>query len=305
MAARIGSGGARRASKHTVIVGSVVLGASIIAAAVIVSGYSRPQAVVASSAPIVGEFDTVRLPVPVQPVAAGTKAKDIRLKSVAFPAHQVPPGAMTSLEGVLDSVTVAAIPANLPLFRENFSLTAQAVNPVLDKIPPGMRAMTIRVDATSAVEGWAGSGSIVDVLLVEKDRSSVIAERVKILSAERSVSPVEGAAMPSVPSTVTLLVTQEQCLAINTAIPLGRIAFALRGTRDEGNWSDSIYTASRLQGALPDSPGDVRGFIAVKEKDASDGGRQYALVDGRWIKTDVIPPGILVESLRGDSDAPR
>lgn len=77
----------------------------------------------------------------------------------------------------------------------------------------------MRVDATSSVEGWAGSGSLVDVLLIQKDRTTVVAEKVKVLSSERSSSPVEGGASPSVPSTATLLVTQEQCLAINTAIP--------------------------------------------------------------------------------------
>ena len=44
-------------------------------------------------------------------------------------------------------------------------------------------------------------------VLVEQSQTTVIAEKVKVLSAERSVTPVEGSEAPSVPSTITLLVT--------------------------------------------------------------------------------------------------
>ena len=242
---------------------------------------------------VVAEFNTVELPVPAEPVAAGARVKDIKFKTVAFPSHQVPSGAMTSFDSVLQEVTIAALPANLPLFRENFSLSTSQGNPVIEQIPQGMRAMTIRVDATSAVEGWAGSGSLVDVLLVGKERSAVVAEKVRILSAERSVNPVEGPSAPNVPSTVTLLVTQEQCLAINTAIPLGKIAFALRSTRDEEQWLDPVYTAERLKGAptVEKPKGAITGFVSVQDQ---DGEKKFALSDGKWLETEAKPSGFLV-----------
>ena len=242
---------------------------------------------------VVAEFNTVELPVPAEPVAAGTRVKDIKFKTVAFPSHQVPPGALTSFDAVLEEVSIAALPANLPLFRENFSLSSAQGNPVIERIPQGMRAMTIRVDATSSVEGWAGSGSLVDVLLVGKERSSVVAEKVRILSAERSVNPVEGSSAPNVPSTITLLVTQEQCLAINTAIPLGKIAFALRSTRDEEQWLDPVYTAERLRGAptVEKPKGSITGYVAVQENGAE---KKFALSDGKWLVTEAKPSGFLV-----------
>lgn len=242
---------------------------------------------------VVAEFNTVDIPVPVEPVAAGTRVKDIKFKTVAYPSHQIPVGALTSFDSVLQEVTVAPLPANLPLFRENFSLSSAQGNPVIERIPQGMRAMTIRVDATSAVEGWAGSGSLVDVLLVGKERSAVVAEKVRILSAERSVSPVEGSSAPNVPSTVTLLVTQEQCLAINTAIPLGKIAFALRSTRDEEQWLDPVYTAERLKGAptVEKPKGAITGFVSIQE---NNGEKKFALSDGKWLQTEVKPSGFLV-----------
>lgn len=243
---------------------------------------------------VVAEFDTVFLPVPAEPVPAGQRVRDIRFKQIAFPRHQVPPGALESIESILDLVSTAALPASLPLFPGNFGKNSASSNAVLERIPLGMRAMTVKVDATAAVEGWAGSGSIVDVLLVERERTSVIAEKVTVLSAERSTSPVEGASAPNVPSTVTLLVTQEQCLAINTAIPLGRIAFALRSGQDGATWSEQVFTAERLKGRLASSGPQtaITGYIAIN----GETGRQiFALSDGKWIRTTAVPPGFHLE----------
>ncbi len=293
MAGRISSstGQARRRGKDrsALIAAALFLGAVLLA----ISFHLRPTAAVQARAAepvVIGEFDVVSLPVPAEPVPAGKRVKDIRFRLVSFPKHQVPPGALTDLAELQLASSATALPANLPLFRENFLASGSAgINPVVESIPPGMRAMTVRVDATTAVEGWAGSGSVVDVLLVEKDRTTVVAEKVKVLSAERSVSPVEGAAAPSVPTTVTLLVTQDQCLAINTAIPRGKIAFALRSVRDEDGWSDTVFTAENLRNRGPtEQRAQINGFVSVKDK---SGDSTFALTDGRWTKTAVVPEG--------------
>jgi len=277
------------------VLGGALIGGGLVIAALIIGQRWRPPRPAPAVTPVVAEFDTVKLPVPAELVPPGTRVKDIKFRTVAFPKHQVPPGALSDLSSIAEAVSIAALPANLPLFPANFSLTAHINNPVLEKIPPGMRAITVKVDATAAVEGWAGSGSYVDVLLVEKDRTVVVAEKVKILSAERSVSPVEGSSAPTVPSTVTLLVTQEQCLAINTAIPLGKIAFALRSTRDEENWADTVYTRDKLRGgpAQVNSENSITGYVAV-----GDGQEAFALSNGKWIKTETVPEGFLVANRR-------
>ncbi|MBX7144289.1 MAG: Flp pilus assembly protein CpaB [Oligoflexia bacterium] len=293
MAVRVQSARALRPRVLPQLVAALGVGVALAVAAF----QLRPAVVVSpksESAPVVvGEFDTVTVPVPVSFVPAGTKVRDIRLKQVAFPKHQLPESALVSIQPVLEGVTVAGLPANLPLFRENFSLIATAQNPVVERIPPGMRAMTVRVDATSAVEGWAGSGAIVDVLLVEKDRTTVIAERVKILSAERSVAPVDGSSAPNVPNTVTLLVTQEQCLAINTASPRGRLAFALRSLSDEDAWHETLYTADRLHGgrSAVESKANINGYVSVQRSQKTD---SFALANGKWVRTDSVPEGFLV-----------
>lgn len=279
-----------RRGRHT-LVGVSLLAASIVAGAVIVRGGTVPPPL-SPSPTVVASFDTVAVPVPVEPVPEGVRVRTIRFKKVAYPRHQLPEGALLDISPVLEGITAAPLPAHLPLFRENVTLTTPG-NPVTERIPHGMRAMTLKVDATAAVEGWAGSGTVVDILLIERDRSTVVAEKVRILSAERSVSPVDGSGAPLVPNTVTLLVSQEQCLAINTAIPRGRIAFALRSGLDEERWSDTVYTAERLSGGdiLADTRDTVSGYASIRgEKEDT----AFALTNGRWVRAKVVPDGFMV-----------
>ncbi len=290
MAVRVLGASAVNRRKNNSLLGIIFIGLCIVISSVIISrSFFRDQTPVKERV-LVAEFDTVSLPVPAAPVPAGTRAKDIKFTYVKFPQHQIPEGAITDLGLISDSVTISPLPSHLPIFDSNFATSYSVSNPVIERIPSGMRAMTIRVDATSAVEGWAGSGAQVDVLLISKDRTSVVAEKVKILSAERSVSPVEGNA-PNIPSTVTLLVSQEQCLAINTAIPLGKIAFALRSASDEEKWGDTLFTAERLKGGqvAKETSSAISGFVTIKGEQ-----KKFALAEGKWIKTQSIPTGFLV-----------
>lgn len=275
--------------------GFVVLGLCILGSGYLISRASHtpaPSSVVVQQ-PVVGQFDTVSIPVPAQVIPSGTQLRNVKFRMVRFPAHQVPDGAVRDITPFLDGVARTPLPAQLPIFRENISLSGGSSNPVIEQIPDGMRAMTIRVDATSAVEGWAGSGSIVDVLLVQPDGTSVIAEQVKVLSAERSVEPMHTETAPSIPSTVTLLVSQEQCLAIHTAIPLGRIAFALRNLADEGEWGRAQYRTETLKSLGKSGRGGtgIQGFVSVHQSSEDSPSDAFALTDSGWVKTDIVPKG--------------
>jgi Flp pilus assembly protein CpaB len=240
---------------------------------------------------LVNEFDKVTVPVPIQKVSAGTSVSDIKFKYVEFPKHQLPHGAVTKLDEIHSAVVTAALPADLPLFRSNLSFTYSPTNPVVERIPEGMRAVTVKVDATTAVEGWASSGSLVDVLLITDKGTSVVAEKVKILSAERSLDPIENNDTPEVPSTVTLLVTQEQSLSVMAATSQGKLAFALRNDSDEGTFTRTRFPADELNVRKETHQRKINGYIQYaqgKEK------KEYALKDGVWIRTAGKPEGYLL-----------
>jgi Flp pilus assembly protein CpaB len=246
----------------------------------------------------VPEYNVVEIPVPDGPVSAGTALRDVTTHLEKFPSHQLPQGILKNLTPVLDKVTLVAIPGGLPIMEANIGSFDEATNPILGKIPPGMRAMTVKVDATSAVEGWARGGSIVDVLLVEKNRTTVVAEAVRVISAERSLSPIDergaSGSPATIPSTVTLLVTQEQCLAINTAVPLGKIAFALRSAKDDESWRATHFSSDELSDVKkPEAKARVGGVVSFG---TGTDKKLYALVDGSWLPADDLPPGFFVDS---------
>jgi Flp pilus assembly protein CpaB len=282
----------RRRRKNQNLMGFVILAGAIVFSSILFSRASEDQvqAEIVTGNPVVGQFDTVEVPVPVTPVTAGTVLKDVRFRRVAFPKHQVPKDALLEVAPYLSSMAITPLPANLPIFQKNLSINPSASNPVIERIPDGMRAITVRVDATGAVEGWASSGAIVDVLLVSGEGTSVVAEKVRILSAARSVNPIQNSSNERVPSTVTLLVTQEQALAITTATPMGRITFALRSLGDEGGWAERRYYKDRLRGRPASSDANrITGYVRVEGKNP----KRFALSGGRWIPTELEPKRLI------------
>jgi pilus assembly protein CpaB len=238
----------------------------------------RPPALAAT-------FDQVQLLVPKDLIKAGQKLESLSLELRGFPSHLAPVDALTILSSDESLYALASLPVGAPISRKSLSSNSQAaLNPVLSSIPKGMRAMAVRVDATTAVEGWAGSGSVVDLLLIESKKTILVAEDVRILSAERSTTPIDSSGAPEVPSTVTLLVTQEQCLAINTAIPRGRLALVLKGSEDRTVWSRRIMSYESLSPSLGQGLAKVAGVVIANNQ-------KYALVDGRWTVSASIPAG--------------
>jgi Flp pilus assembly protein CpaB len=290
---RVSTQSSRRYAHTSRVLGLILLGLGIGGAAYVTGRGSHSEARGETARAYVPEFNVVEVPVPNRPVGAGIAIRDVPVRFEKFPEHQLPQGVVRDIGRVRDSVTLVALPGGLPILEVNLGTDEEASNPLVGRIPSGMRAMTVRVDVTSAVEGWARSGSIVDVLLVEKSRTQVVAERVKIISTERSLSgAVSLDTTAAIPNTVTLLVTQEQCLAINTAVAVGKIAFALRSGADSDSWRDGEFNAADLSNSEGKKrKAKVEGVVSVGRGDER---RRYALVEGKWIPAESMPAGFFV-----------
>ena len=293
MVARTSTSVSRRSTHASRLLGLMVMSLGIGGFAFVMGKGQALGVKVEQSRAYVPEFNVVEVPVPDRPVGAGVTMRDVPIRLEKFPEHQLPQGVVRDAGRVRDAVTLVALPGGLPILDVNLGSPDEASNPLVGRIPPGMRAMTVRVDATSAVEGWARSGSVVDVLLVEKNKTTVVAEQVKIISTERSLSAAVSLDISAaIPSTVTLLVTQEQCLAINTAVAVGKIAFALRSGADADTWRDSDFDANDLSGSAgKKAPAKVEGVISFG---VGSNKRNYALVDGKWLPSDSMPKGFFV-----------
>lgn len=244
----------------------------------------------ASSPIVVAANDVVSLPAPHRSIRPGEK-----LSSVTFTQVELPKGANTAqyidnVQNYIGAYARTALPKMLPIPRD--ALTFENIdnnNMVVEGIPEGMRAITVSVDSESAVEGWARSGSYVDVILVRNTldakpdlESKVIAENVRILSAGQSTAPSgTRTTAAKAPTTVTLLTSQEEALKIKTASGLGKITFALRGYGDQSPSSVVAMNQRSLLGSnSPQQPTRYTGYA----KDAH--GRVFVLTpDKQWIRS--------------------
>lgn len=186
--------------------------------------------------------DFVEIPTPARPVAKGERIRDVPFTTIRWPKQRLNGQYLTSVEGLENAATLAALPELIPMPISAIARDGVDGNAVVERIPEGMRAITIRVDSESAVEGWARTGNTVDVILIRAADSSseleakIVAMNVRILSVNRTVdTAVErptGGGTPPPPATVTLLTTQEDALRIKTAGSVGKLTFSLRGTGD-------------------------------------------------------------------------
>ena len=107
-------------------------------------------------------------------------------------------------------------------------------------IPPGMRAVSIRVDDVVAVAGFVGPGARVDVLLTGNPAAGsqgsemltkMILENVQVLAAGQKIQP-DAHGAPEKVNVVTLLCNIEDASKLTLGTSDGRIQLVLRNPTD-------------------------------------------------------------------------
>jgi len=183
----------------------------------------------------------ILLDVPTRPVLKGEQLKNITFTQVKWPASSDISKYLVDKNAYLKYYTGTSLPAFVPIPLNSLLTSTLDVNAVVENIPQGFRAITVKVDIESIVEGWAQTGNFVDVIVLRQSsdpdlgiEAKLIAENVKILAAGASVeSNSNNLNSAQAPATVTLLVSQEDALKIRTAATVGKLTFALRGLGDQ------------------------------------------------------------------------
>ncbi len=239
---------------------------------------------------VANEDDLVVIPAPLRAVARGERLDGVPTTMLKWPKSRISADYIRNIAEHKDAIVTMALPKLLPIPLSALSLSAVEGNAVVEGIPSGMRAITLRVDPESAVEGWAQSGNYVDVILVRivEDSShqletKVIADNIRILSAGRSAEPGDrNTTAPQAPTTVTLLTTQEQALAVKTAATLGKLTFALRGAGDKTPTEAIRMDQRTLLGSnspAQNQPKEIQGFARGPD------GKVYVLSPGsKWLE---------------------
>ena len=233
------------------------------------------------SAPI----EMIEVLIPIQRIEAGQELLPSLFRKDSRPKQGLSARAVRDFEEVKGQYSRSLIAADSPLLLD-YVTPIKPSSIMTASIPEGYRAVTIRVNAQSAVEGWARPGARVDVIWAAKIRGertvSTIVHNAKILSAQSSMNTaVDESGKVGIPSTVTLLVTAKNAQKIQLAKGSGSLSLLLRGDTDVKASDGTPLTTSDLIGdARRDKRGEkVDGIVTI-------GGQKYKVVQGKMKPVD-------------------
>ena len=111
--------------------------------------------------------------------AAGTAIASDMVRLQAWPAESLVPGSFTTPEEVTNRGAILEILPNEPITEAKLAPVGAGAG-IHTLIPPGMRAMTIRVNDVISVNNYAVSGTRVDVLVVASPPNREVTSRVVV-----------------------------------------------------------------------------------------------------------------------------
>lgn len=221
--------------------------------------------------------------IPLQALEAGTALEPTMFRKESRPTAALGPSVVTSFEQIKGAYTASFVAAGQPLLSEYVTMK-KPINQIQANIPEGYRGITVAVDTTTSVEGWARGGAKVDVVLSSsingKPSLTVIVQNARVLSAGRQTSGDPGGQDQGAPSTVTLLVTAEEAARISLASSSGQLSLSLRGDEDEANYpqATTINIDSILGGEIAGTPSAVLSEGTIKID-----GKEFEIVNGKLV----------------------
>ena len=99
-----------------------------------------------------------------QPIPAGTLITKDLLKAVAWPADSQMPGSFSDARQVVDRGAIVSLAVNEPLTESKLAAVGAGAG-LPPTIPPGMRAISVKVNEVIGVAGFVVPGTRVDVLV--------------------------------------------------------------------------------------------------------------------------------------------
>src|SRR6266576_5627792 len=233
-----------------------------------------------------GNEPGVEVVVAVNDLQVGAKLEDRDIRLTRFPQSVVPPGAFTKKNQVLGRGVV------LPVSRGEFILPAKlaaanAGSGLPSLIPPGMRAVSVRVNDVVSVAGFVQPGSRVDVLATGNQgggndrQTTTVLENVAVIAVGKNLerNPI-GDTQPA--PVITLLVSPDDGQRLTLASQEGRIQLALRNPLDTRREQIGATRASSLY------PGLVAPVVQNKPR-----------IHRTTIPVKIVPSTYGVETIRG------
>ncbi len=147
------------------------------------------------------------------------------------------PGSFSKMEDVLNHALIYPVAAKEPIFERDLALQGSGLG-LSVKIPPGMRATSVRSNDVVGVAGFLYPGSHVDVLATftvpgtANSITQTILQDVEVLTAGEKIEP-DPQGKPQTVNVVTLLLDSEGSQKLLLASTQGSIQFVLRNGADQ------------------------------------------------------------------------
>lgn len=184
-----------------------------------------------------------------QDLPLGTILEDSHLKTVDWPAGAVPPGFAGTREELVGRSLITDVRTNEAILASK--LADSGLRGLIPLIPPGKRAVSVRVDDVVSVAGFVTPQTKVDIILVMKPQGSddtvskVILQNVQALASGQQIRETEDGQAITV-NVLTVLVTPEEAEKLALAAQEGHLRMALRNTLDLEQVETAGERASRL-----------------------------------------------------------
>jgi pilus assembly protein CpaB len=189
-------------------------------------------------------------------IGAELRAEDLRV--VEWPANGVPKDAFSDAAEVIGRGIIYPVIENEPILPNKLA-SKEAGAGLPPAIPPGMRAVSVRVNEVIGVAGYVLPGTRVDVVATVSPTdqkadmtSKVILTNVQVLAAGTKIErdgTDKNKPMPV--SVVTLLVNPDEAERLTLASSEGKIQLALRNPLDTAIISTTGVRQSALLGLSP------------------------------------------------------
>src|SRR5580700_4371139 len=179
-------------------------------------------------------------------IQVGARVEDHNVRIAKFPASGLPAGAYSKKSQVLGRGVI------IPIAKGEFILptklapeNAGAGLPAL--IPPGMRAVSVRVNEVVSVAGFVGPGTRVDVLLTgtpngsSEPQTTTVLQNVAVIASGQRLER-NAAGEPTNTPVITLLTSPEDAERVTLAQSEGKIQLSLRNPLD--THQDSVDPAN-------------------------------------------------------------
>jgi pilus assembly protein CpaB len=180
----------------------------------------------------------------------GTKIEDKDIRLVHFASGDLPVGTFHQKTKVVGRGVV------LPIARGEFVLPNKlagenAGSGLPSLIPPGMRAVSVRVNDTTSVSGFVLPGTRVDVLLTgnpqgsNEQQTTTVLENVAVIATGQRLDHNSAGEAQTVP-VITLLVSPDDAERLTLASSQGHIQLALRNPLDTEQTDVAAVKANSL-----------------------------------------------------------